>query len=159
MIRSDCVEDNVLLGPLEDIRQARLVERVDHLGDVVVADRGDAHIVVRHIISRDTFGVRRGHISIRGYGGGEDRRGRGGGRTPQRQAPVNSTCNKRAPPRGGARGRGGSVYVPVVAIGEMDLPVAATGRRRGVTWRCEGSGTRGTSSRSRARTARCAPLD
>ena len=109
VICSDRVEDNVLLGPLEDIRQVRLVESVDHLGDVVVADRGNAHIVVRHVISRDAFGVRQGHTSIRGYGVGEDRRGRGGGRTPQPQAPVNSTCNKRAPPRGGARGRGGSV--------------------------------------------------
>ena len=57
IIRSDCVEDNVLLGPLEDIRQVRLMERVDHISDVIVADRGDAHVVVRHVVGGDAFGV------------------------------------------------------------------------------------------------------
>ena len=110
VICSDRVEHDILLRPLEDVRQVCLVERVDHVGDVVVADRGDAHSVVRHIVSRDAFGVHAQgtpaseDMEVERIGGA----GVGVGH-PQPQAPVNSTCNKRAPPRGGARGRGGSV--------------------------------------------------
>ena len=117
VICSDRVEDNVLLGPLEDIRQVRLVESVDHLGDVVVADRGNAHIVVRHVISRDAFGVRQGHTSIRGYGVGEDRRGRGGGRTP-----IATGTGQQYVQQKGASPRG--------CKGQRGLGISARGRNR-----------------------------
>ena len=65
VIRGGCVQDDVLLRPLEDVRQMCLVECVDDISDIVVADGGDAHIIVRHILScvvlgRDTLEVCRG---------------------------------------------------------------------------------------------------
>ena len=44
------VEDDVLLRPLEHVRQVRLVEGHEHLGDIVVAQRQDGHVVVRRIV-------------------------------------------------------------------------------------------------------------